>query len=143
MSQGLTDSQRSLLLDIQARLSRMTALLQEMTGTVHMTSWLIEGALWEDDQLHESQVEDALAFHLDQVHMLLRDSLGLLEMSEGYSDADDPELEYQRAFNTLANAGMLPPQQEPPALSAEPCRGQGCGYRHCVRPCGNTEPPPG
>lgn len=143
MAQGLTEYQRELLIELQSRLSRTTAFLQEMSSTAHLTSWLIDDALWENYPPERPRVEDELEFHLHQVHMLLRDSLGLLEMFERYSDADDPQREYQHAFNALANAGMLPPQQEPPAHAAEPCADQEYGHRNCVGPCDNTKLPPG
>lgn len=114
----LIEGERRVLQDIEKRLTGLSRMLQQMTGTAQHAAWHIEDALWDGERLATSVLPRLVDVHVEEVHELLRASVALLRAVGEYEELIKPD-EFQAALNALHNAGMLPPQEEPPACTDE------------------------
>jgi hypothetical protein len=106
------------LRDIESHLTGMSRMLQQMTGTLQEASWRVEDALWVDEPPEIHAMHREIGAHVEEMHALIEASMALIVAVRHYDAAGKPD-EYQAALNALHNAGMLPPQEEPPAYAAE------------------------
>ncbi|RUP32999.1 MAG: hypothetical protein EKK51_07725 [Mycolicibacterium sp.] len=114
----LIERERRALQDIEKHLAGMCLMLQEMTGTLQEVAWRVEDALWGNEPPHRRALRAEIDGHVDEMHALIEASLNLLAAVSDYEGAGRPD-EHQAALNALHNAGMLPPQEEPPAYAGE------------------------
>lgn len=114
----LIEPKRRALRVVDKRLANITGLLQQMTGTVQEIAWIVEDALWDDENVDSSALNHGMIMHADEVHALVKQSMELMAAVVRYENAGQPD-EHQAALNALHNAGMLPPQEEPPAYAYE------------------------
>lgn len=136
----LIDSERRALRLVDKRLTNISALLQQMTGTVQEIAWVIEDALWDDQGVGNYVLDRGISTHVDEVHALAEQSMELIAAVGSYETAGQPD-DLQAALNALHNAGMLPPQEEPPAYADErKWRVQNHSHRRCRR--AHRMPPP-
>lgn len=115
MTERLPESERRQLRDIENRLARIASFLQEMTGTVQSIAWGIEDALWNNESPDKLRLRDDITIHAGDAHELICQTRGLIAAVDKYSHGD----EHQAALNALHNAGLLPPQEEPPDMGQQ------------------------
>lgn len=118
MPRVLIERERRVLQDVEKHLAGMSRMLQEMTGTLQEAAWRIEDALWHNERPHMRTLRAGIDCHVDEMHALIGASLNLLAAVSNYEGAGRLD-EHQAALNALHNAGMLPPQEEPPAYANE------------------------
>lgn len=114
----LIEPERRALRVIDQRLADISGLLQQMTGTVQEIAWNVEDALWDDETADTYVLNRGIDTHVDEMHALIEQSMELIGAVGHYETAGQPD-EHQAALNALHNAGMLPPQEEPPAYADE------------------------
>ncbi len=114
----LIERERRVLQDIEKHLTGMSRMLQQMTGTAQQAAWHIEDALWDGERLARSVLHRMVDVHVHEVQALLKASVDLLYAVNEYDELIKLD-EHQAALNALHNAGMLPPQEEPPAYAGE------------------------
>lgn len=131
--QTLSESERRELRHIEIQLACVAGLLHVMTGTVQDAQWQAEDALLNDQHLDDyllSETIDILEADLKQIQIQSNQAVTMLR---NYRKQPTEE---QAALNALHNAGMLPPQEEPPGTSPTVCAGEvWCGEQRCIGPC--------
>lgn len=108
VSEPLPEDQRIQLDEVQSQLDGLTALLRDMTACTQYISWRIRDVLRGYASLDGRELHRLIRLHTSDIHDLASRTDELMAAVERFTG----DAFLQSALDALANAGMLPPQEE-------------------------------